>query len=76
MGCCDIEQDNFVRALAGVTRGLCSRITGVNEVNELNAFDDTAITAVKASNDAAGQQGRNSRKFFRILKPASPDFSG
>ena len=51
----DVEQHDFVGAFAGVARGLRSGIAGVDEVDELHAFDDAAGVHVEAGDDALGQ---------------------
>jgi hypothetical protein len=54
VGCGDVEQDNFVCTLAGVTRSQLGRIARVNDVDELDTFDDAAGVYVEAGNDALG----------------------
>ena len=51
----NVEEDDFVGAFAGVARGLRGRIAGINEVDELHAFDDAAGVHVEAGDDALGQ---------------------
>ena len=71
----DVEQHDFVGAFARVTRGLRSRIAGVDEIDELNALDHAAAVNIETGDDALGQH-HNSRKLLRILRPVAPDFSG
>jgi hypothetical protein len=51
----DVKEDNFVCALLGVAVGECGWVSGVDEVEELDAFDDAAVANVEAGYDAAGQ---------------------
>ena len=41
----NVQQHNFVRALARMARGLRRRIARVHKVDKLHAFDDTARRA-------------------------------
>jgi hypothetical protein len=42
----DIEQDDFVGTLLGVAMGERGWVAGVNEVEELDAFDDASVADV------------------------------
>jgi hypothetical protein len=48
----------------------------VPQLLKLHPFDDLAVPDVHARDDALGQHRQASRKFRRILRPASLDFSG
>ena len=49
----------------------------MTQLLELHALDDLAVADVHAGDDALGQhQAQTSRKLRRIVRPASPDFSG
>jgi len=50
----DIEQDDLVSTLLCMAMSERGGIAGVNEIDELNAFDDTAVANVETSDDAAG----------------------
>jgi hypothetical protein len=52
--CGDVEKHNFVCALAGVPRGKLCRIAGVDDVNELDTFDDAAGVDIQTGYDALG----------------------
>jgi hypothetical protein len=53
----NVEQDDFVGALLGVAMSERGRVTGVDKVEELDAFDDAPVADVEAGYDAAGEQG-------------------
>ncbi len=75
----DVEKYDFIGAFAGVARGLRGGIAGIDEIDKLNAFDDTAIVDVEAGDDALGQHVAPTfqlKKLRRIFSPVSPDFSG
>ena len=58
----NVEQNNFVGALARMTRRLRRGVTGVDEVDELHALDDAAGVHVEAGDDALGQQSLSPRQ--------------
>ncbi len=72
----DVEKDDFVGAGSGVAGSQFGGITGIDEVNKLDPFDDAAVPHIEAGEDALGQHGCHSRKLRRTCSPASPDFSG
>jgi hypothetical protein len=53
----DVEQDDFIGAFAGMAGGELGRVAGIDETDELDAFDNASVTAIKAGNDALGQHG-------------------
>ena len=75
MGRGDVEENDFVGAFAGVARGLRGGVAGIDEIDELHAFDDPAVMHVEAGDDALGQH-LHSRKLRRIFRPVAPEFSG
>jgi hypothetical protein len=54
VGCGYVQQDNFVGAFARVACGKRGRVTGIDQVNKLNAFNDAPVMHVKAGDDALG----------------------
>src|SRR5580700_560353 len=81
----DIEQDNFIRAIAGVSGGTFRRIAGIAQVNELHAFHDPASVHIETGDDALGQHlsspisqphESSSQKFLSMSRPTFHDFSG
>src|SRR5580765_3595497 len=72
----DVEENNFIRAGLAMGLGEFGGVSGVAEVDELNAFDDASGVNVEASDDAFGQHSQRAQKLLRIFRPASPDFSG
>ena len=50
----NVEQDDFVGAVAGVARGLRGWVARVDNVDELHALHDAAVAHVEAGNDALG----------------------
>ena len=50
----NVEQHDFVRAFAGMARGLRGRIARIDEIDELHALDDTAVMHIEAGDDALG----------------------
>ena len=65
VGGSDVEQHDFVGAFAGVTCRLRGGVAGVDEVNELYAFDHAAGVDVEAGDDALGQ---HCLSFFPVEK--------
>jgi hypothetical protein len=57
VGCSDVKEDDFVSAFARVARGLRGGIAGVDDIDELNAFDDAAGVDIEAGDDALGDHG-------------------
>jgi len=51
----DVEQNDFVCTLLGVAMSERGWVARIDEIDELDAFDDSAITDVEAGYDAAGQ---------------------
>ena len=51
----DIQEGNFIRALLVVTYGNLHRITGIADINEIDAFDNPAVLHVQAGNNTLGQ---------------------
>jgi hypothetical protein len=51
----DVEEDDFVGAFLGVAMGERGWVAGIDEVDELDAFDYAAVADVEASDDAASQ---------------------
>ena len=52
----NVEQHDFVGAVAGVGRGAPRRIAGIAQILELHTFHDAASIHVEAGDDAFGQQ--------------------
>jgi hypothetical protein len=52
--CGNVQQHDLVRALAGMTRRLRSRIARINQIDELHAFHDAPVMHVEAGDDALG----------------------
>jgi hypothetical protein len=61
----DVEEDDFVGSGSGVTGGELGGVAGIDQVDELHAFDDAAGPDVEAGDDALGQHGFHSRKLLR-----------
>jgi hypothetical protein len=55
--CGDIQENQFVSALAIVGGGQFHGIAGIAESEELNPLDHSAIFDIKAGNDTSGQHG-------------------
>jgi hypothetical protein len=49
----DVQQHDFVRTRLGMACGERSRVAGVDKVNELDAFDHTAVAAIQAGNNTS-----------------------
>ena len=64
----NVEQHDFVRAFAGVARGLRGRVAGIDEVDELHAFDDAAGVHVETGDDALGDHSVPSASSERKLR--------
>ena len=56
--CGDVQEAQLVRASGVIDLGLLDRITGVDQVNEVDALDDTAVLDVEAGYDAGLQHAR------------------
>ena len=54
----DVEEGDFVGAVLCVEAGDFGGVSGVAEVLELDAFDDSAVVNVKAGDDSDGGAGR------------------
>jgi hypothetical protein len=54
VGCGYVQQDNLVGAFARVGCGKRGRVTCIDQVNKLNAFNDAPAMNVKAGDDALG----------------------
>jgi hypothetical protein len=54
----DVEENNFVSAIMGVRSGALGGVSGIAQVDELDAFHDTAVVHIEAGDDALGQHGR------------------
>ena len=76
VSCRDVEEDDFVCAGLAVRLGEFGGVSGVAEVDELNAFDDASGVNVEAGDNAFGQHSQRAQKLLRIFSPALPDFSG
>ena len=50
----DVEEDQFVGAVAVVAVGKFDRVAGVAQVDEVDAFDDAAAGDVETGDDAFG----------------------
>ena len=61
----DVEQDDLVGTGGGVAVGELGGVAGVDDVEELDAFDDAAGADVEAGDDALSQHSYNSRKVSR-----------
>src|SRR5580658_10266550 len=81
----DVEQDDFVGAIAGVSGGTFHGVAGVAQIRELHAFHDPAAIHIETGEDALGQhlsnlihwpQNSASQKFFSMSSPTVHDFSG
>src|SRR5699024_10743187 len=53
-GGADVKKNEFVGTLLGVAQGNFNRISGIGQVDEIHALDDTAILDVQAGNDTCG----------------------
>jgi hypothetical protein len=51
----DVEQDDFIGAVASVGGGTLRRVTGSSQVLKLHALYDAATVHVEAGNDALGK---------------------
>src|SRR5438132_1697672 len=56
----DVEKAQLVRTLAIIEPRLRDRIAGIDEIDEIDAFDDPAILDVEARDDPHLQHGRSS----------------
>ena len=63
----DVEKHDFVGAFAGVARGLGGGIAGIDEVDELHAFDDASAVDVEAGDDAFGQHVSHLQEIAQYL---------
>ena len=72
----DVEQNDFVGAFAGVARGLRGGIAGVDEIDELHAFDDAAGVDIEAGDDALGQHAATPEKIAENLEAGCAGFFG
>ena len=73
----DVENHDLVDALAVVAPRQCGRVTGVSEALEVDALDDRPVTHIETRDDAFGQAHETfRRKFRRMRRPTSDDFSG
>jgi len=50
----DIKKAQFISANVIIDFGLFNRITGIHQINKIDAFDNTAIADIKARDDAGG----------------------
>ena len=67
----DVEEGEFVGAGGVVDGGLFDRVTGVAEVDEVDAFDDPAVFDVQAGNDAQFQHSaKSSSASVRSMRPS------
>src|SRR5712691_2677240 len=51
----DIEKNNLIRPFAIVKRGKLYRVTGITQVNKIDAFDHTSRRHIQTGDDALGQ---------------------
>ena len=55
----DIEKHQLVRFLGIVGHRCLHRIAGVNQIHEVDTFDDTAVGDVQTGDDSFGKHGGN-----------------
>ena len=60
VACRDVEKAKLVRAGGIVGGGRLDRVAGIDEVHEVDAFDDAPVFHVEAGNDAGFQHGLES----------------
>src|SRR5207244_5536558 len=53
-GCDDVQEDQFVGAIAVVAAGEFDRVAGIAQVDEVDALDDAASGDVETGDDAFG----------------------
>ena len=76
----DVEEDEFVGALRGVLCPEGDGVAGVAEVDEVDAFDGTAVLDVETGDDAFGEhvtgevrwEGRRRKIIPSVLAEAGP----
>src|SRR6185312_3869737 len=71
----NVKKDELVGALLVVAIGELDGVSGVAEVDEVDAFDDASGGDVEAGDDSTRQHG-SSTKLRTIARPSGPDFSG
>src|SRR5258708_34292681 len=72
----DIEQDDFIRSIAGVGSCTLHRIACVPQVLEPDAFYNPAAVHVKAGDDALGEHLSDLAKTLQDEQPRRPRFFG
>ncbi len=73
----NVEDNQFVRFLAVVSRGQDSRIACLSQARELHALNYASAIRVETGDDAPGQAHEMlSRKLRSTCSPVSLDFSG
>jgi len=53
----DVEEGKFIGTGGVIDRRLLDRVTGIAQIDEVDAFDDAAVLDVQAGDDAGFEQG-------------------
>jgi hypothetical protein len=53
----DVQKSQFIGALVVVARGNFNRVTGIAQLQEINAFDNPTAGDVKTRNDSFSEHG-------------------
>src|ERR1019366_2392457 len=70
----NIQQNDLVRAIAGVSGGTFRRVAGVAQINKLHALHDPAVVHIETGNDALGQHVLNLTEILEHEQPHGPRF--